>query len=84
MQTEGEGTMPNWLTLLLRWGGAVLAVLATIALYYVEFLAPTPEAGAAPSAAPVELYWVLLVVGIVAAVIGFAVGRGKPKGGTES
>lgn len=71
--------MPNWLTLILRWGGIALAVVFGVALIYVELLAPAPEAGAAPSAAPVILYWVLLVVGVVAAVVGFAVGRGKPK-----
>ena len=76
--------MPNWLTFFLRWGGLALGGVFAVALIYVEYLTPTPEAGAAPSTAPVDLYWVLLVVGVVAAVISFVVDRGKPKGGAES
>ncbi len=71
--------MPSWLLLILRWGGVALAVVSAVAIIYVEQLAPTPEAGAAPSAAPVILYWVLLVIGAAAAIVGFAVG--KPKTG---
>ena len=70
---------PSWLLLILRWGGAALAVVSAVALTYVELLAPTPEAAAVPSAAPVILYWVLLVIGAAAAIVGFAVG--KPKTG---
>ncbi len=32
--------MPNWLTLILRWGGIALAVVFGVALIYVELLAP--------------------------------------------
>ncbi len=71
--------MPSWLLLILRWGGVALAVVSAVALIYVELLAPTPEAGAVPSAAPVILYWVLLVIGAAAAIVGVAVG--KPKTG---
>ncbi len=69
--------MPSWLLLILRWGGVALAVVSAVALIYVELLAPTPEALAAPSAAPVILYWVLLVIGAAAAIVGFAVGKPK-------
>lgn len=74
--------MPNWLTLLLRWGGLFLAVVMAVALIYVQALAPTPEAG--ESTAPVTFYWVLLVIGVVAAGVGFAVGRGKAESSAES
>ncbi len=70
--------MPSWLLLILRWGGVALAVVSAIALIYVELLAPAPEALAVPSAAPVILYWVLLVIGAAAAIVGFAVGKLKP------
>ena len=32
-----------------------------------------PDAKGALSAAPVELYWILLAVGVIAAIIGFTV-----------
>ena len=72
--------MPKWLTLILKWGGLAVAIVFAIALIYVEGFAPTPEAGAAPSetTAPVTLYWVLLIVGIVAAIVGFVVERRSP------
>ncbi len=75
--------MPKWLIQLLIWGGGVVAVISAIALIYVEMLVPTPEAGAAPGqiTAPVTLYWALLVVGVVAAIVGFAVERRKPAAG---
>ncbi len=76
--------MPSWLTLVLRWGGLAVAIVSAVALIYVQLVAPAPEAGAAPSEAPVILYWVLLAVGVVAAVVGFAVGRAKPKTAQES
>ncbi len=74
--------MPNWLKPLLSWGGLALAVVAAIALIYVETLAPTAEEGgtASETTAPIELYWVLLVAGIVAAAIGFYMGRRKAGG----
>ena len=70
--------MPKWLTLYLGWGGLALAIASAIALIYVTQFAPAPEAGAEPSptTAPVILYWVLLAVGIVAAIIGFVMDRG--------
>ncbi len=63
--------MPSWLTVMLKWGGIAVAIVFAAALIWVEQLAPDAEG--APSAAPVELYWVLLAVGVIAAIIGFAV-----------
>ncbi len=62
---------------------AVVAVTSAIALIFIDLLLPTPEAGAAPGqiTAPVTLYWVLLVVGVVAAIVGFAVERRKSAAG---
>ncbi len=75
--------MPKWLIQLLKWGGVAVAVISAIALIYVEMLLPTPEAGAAPGqiTAPVPVYWVLLVVGVVAAIVGFVVERRNPAAG---
>jgi hypothetical protein len=69
--------MPTWLVPTLKWGGIALAIISAIAIVYTRFIAggPTPEAGVAPGEAPVEVYWVLLVVGIVAAVAGFVMER---------
>ncbi len=63
--------MPGWLTVTLKWGGIAVAIVSAAALIWVEQC--VPDAEGAPSAAPVELYWVLLAVGVIAAIIGFAV-----------
>ncbi len=78
-----EDIVPKWLIQLLIWGGGVVAVTSAIALIYIEMLLPTPEAGAEPGqiTTPVPLYWVLLVVGVVAAIVGFVVERRKPAAG---
>ncbi len=75
--------MPKWLIQLLLWGGVAVAVFSAIVLISIEMLLPTPEAGAAPGqiTAPVPLYWVLLVVGVVAAIVGFVLERRKPAAG---
>jgi hypothetical protein len=80
-----EDIVPKWLIQLLKWAGIAVAVISAIALIYVEMFLPTPEAGAAPGqiTAPVQLYWGLLVVGIVAAIVGFVVERRKPAAGGE-
>ena len=68
--------MPTWLVPTLKWGGIALAVLAGIAIIYVQFIAaPPPEATAATDEAPMTLYWILLLVGVVAAIAGFVIGR---------
>ena len=69
--------MPTWLVATLKWGGIALAIVSAVAIIYVQYIAagPTPEAGAATDEAPMTLYWVLLVVGIVAAIAGFAMDR---------
>ncbi len=70
--------MPKRLIELLKWGGGVVAVISAIALISIEMLLPTPEAGVAPAQITVPLYWVLLVVGVVAAIVGFVLERRKP------
>ncbi|MFQ5984359.1 MAG: hypothetical protein ACE5LL_02435, partial [Alphaproteobacteria bacterium] len=78
-----EAVMPKWLTPLLKWGGICLFVFFVAALIIVRATAPTPEAGAPPTeiAAPVVLYWILVVVGLVAAILGFVLERRKPPAG---
>ena len=63
--------MPSWLTVTLKWGGIAVAIVFAAALIWVKQSAPDAEG--APLAAPVEVYWVLLAVGVIAAIIGFAV-----------
>ena len=65
--------MPNWLIDTLKWGGIAVAIAFAAALIWIEQSAP--DAKGAPSAAPVEVYWVLLAVGVIAAIIGFVVGK---------
>jgi hypothetical protein len=74
-----EDAMPNWLILVLRWGGLALAVVMAATLIVLRYAGPAPEAGATPepTAVPLTLYWVLLVVGVIAAAIGFTVRRLK-------
>ncbi len=68
--------MPNWLTPALKWGGIALAVVFAIAVVLTETTGPLPE-GTGETNAPVALYWVLLVVGVVAAIAGFVLDRRK-------
>ncbi len=73
--------MPSWLTPVLQWGGLALAVVSAAALIYVlGVLVPAAEGeGTADQiTAPVPVYWVLLVIGVVGAVVGFVLGRRKP------
>ncbi len=73
--------MPSWSILVLQWGGLALAVLSAAALiYFLGIMDPAAEADAAaePVTAPVTMYWVLLVIGVVGAVVGFVLGRRKP------
>ncbi len=63
--------MPSWLTVTLKWGGIAVAVVFAAALIWVKQSAPDAEG--APSAAPVEVYWGLLAVGVIAAIVGFTV-----------
>ncbi len=69
--------MPAWLIPTLKWGGIILAIISAIALIYVQMAAPAPapETGEAMSEAPVMLYWILLVIGVVGAVAGFVMDR---------
>ncbi len=73
--------MPSWLILVLQWGGLALAILSAAALIYVlGIMEPAAEAEAAAEQviAPVTMYWVLLVIGAVCAVVGFIMDRRKP------
>jgi hypothetical protein len=71
--------MPSWLVPTLKWGGIVLAIISAIALIYVQMgaPAPAPETAEAVSEAPTTLYWILLVIGVVAAIAGFVLERRK-------
>ncbi len=76
--------MPSWLILVLQWGGLALAVLSAGALIYVLGIpgiiepADEEEAAAEQLTEQVTMYWVLLVIGAVCAVVGFIMGRRKP------
>ncbi len=63
--------MPIWLNVTLKWGGVAVAIVFAPALISVKKLASDDKGTL--SAAPVEVYWVLLAVGVIAAIIGFAV-----------
>ncbi len=79
--------MPSWLTPVLQWGGLALAILSAAALIYVLGImepAAEGEGTADQITAPVPVYWVLLVIGVVGAVVGFVLGRRKPTSGAES
>ncbi len=79
--------MPSWLTPVLQWGGLALVVVSAAALIYVLGImepAAEGEGTADQITAPVTLYWVLLVVGVVGAVAGFVLDRRTPTGGAES
>lgn len=67
--------MPGWAIAVVKWGGVVLTILMATALVYLELFPRTSGDGA--SAAPVTRYWVMLVVGLAAAVLGFVVDRRK-------
>ncbi len=62
--------MSNWQVLVLRWGGALLAAVFAVALILVYFVVDTAE-GETASSAPEIIYWILLIVGVIAAVVGF-------------
>ena len=67
--------MPDWLIAVLKWGGYALAVVVAVAVIFTEIIAPAPACG--ETSAPVALYWVLVVVGGVAANAGCVSGRRK-------
>ncbi len=69
--------MPVWLIDILKWGGLILAIVSAIALIYVQKLMPEGGEVTVITSAPLTLYWVLLVVGVVAAIIGFVMDRRK-------
>jgi hypothetical protein len=68
--------MPTWLVPTLKWGGIGLAIIAAVAILYVRFIAAAPAPGAG---APMALYWILFVIGVIAAIAGFVLeGRKRP------
>jgi hypothetical protein len=69
--------MPVWLIDILKWGGVIVAIVSAIALIYVQYLMPEGGEVTVITSAPLTLYWVLLVVGVVAAIIGFVMDRRK-------
>jgi len=75
--------MPSWLVPVLQWGGLALAVVSAAALIYVLGIME-PAAEGEQITAPVPVYWILLAIGVVGAVIGFVLGRRKPTGVGES
>ena len=56
--------------LVLRWGGGLLAIVFAVALILVYLVFDTAE-GETASKAPATIYWILLVVAVVGAVVGF-------------
>ncbi len=69
--------MPGWLTGLLKWGGTVVAIVSVIAAVYVEVVMPKPEGGWTVANMPMTLFVVFIVVGLVAAIIGWSSGSGS-------
>ncbi len=69
--------IPSWLTPLLQWGGIALAIVFAAALIWIQNFAPPDGSDTIASAAPIELYWVLLAIGVVAAIAGFYLARVK-------
>ena len=69
--------MPTWLVPTLKWGGIGLAIIAAIAILYVQFIAaaPAPEATAATDEAPMTLYWISASGRRRGAIAGFVIGR---------
>ncbi len=67
--------MSKLLSMILTIGGVSVAVVFAVALVWVEVFARPPEG--IESGAPEALYWVLLVVGVVAAIAGFVLDRRK-------
>ena len=55
--------------LVLRWGGGLLAIVFAVALM-VYLVFDTAE-GETASKSPATIYWILLVVTVVGAVVGF-------------
>ncbi len=75
--------MPSWLVPVLQWGGLALVIVSAAALIYVLGIME-PAAEGEQITAPVPVYWVLLVIGVVGAVVGFVLGRRKPTGVGQS
>ena len=75
--------MPSWLVPVLQWGGCALAIVSAAALIYVLGIME-PAAEGEQITAPVQVYWVLLAIGVVGDAIGVVLARRKPTGVEES
>ncbi len=64
--------MPGWVTNVLKWGGSLVTIISAIAAVYVEVAMPQPEGGWTVANMPMTLFVVLIVVGLVAAIIGWS------------
>ena len=64
--------MPGWVTNVLKWGGSLVTIISVIAAVYVEVVMPPPEGGWTVANMPMTLFVVLIVVGLVAAIIGWS------------
>ncbi len=64
--------MPGWVTNVLKWGGSLVTIISVIAAVYVEVVMPQPEGGWTVANMPMMLFVVLIVVGLVAAIIGWS------------
>ncbi len=79
--------MPKWLFLLLRWGGPALVVFFAIPLFIIGPMGPhmgTPGASQEPAVttdAPLFLYWIFVLIGVVAAFVGWIVADPRSGGG---
>ena len=79
--------MPKWLFLLLRWGGPALVVFFAIPLFIIGPMGPhmgTPGASQEPAVttdAPLFLYWIFVLIGFVAAFVGWIVADPRSGGG---
>ncbi len=75
--------MPSWLVPVLQGGGFALAIVSAAALIYVLGIME-PAAEGEQITAPVPVYWVLWVIGVVGAVVGFVLARRRPTGVGQS
>mgnify|MGYP001174936503 CR=1 FL=1 len=78
--------MPKWLPLLLRWGGPALAVIFAIPLFVIGPMGPhlgTPGVDVVPETtdAPLLLYWIFVMIGVVAGFVGWLISGRRPGGG---
>ena len=69
--------MPTWLVPTFKWGGIALAVIAAIAIIYVQFLAASAQGHRGDRRGSDHPLLDLLLVGVVAAIAGVVLERRK-------